>query len=174
MGFINIFAITKGYNSALKDHFEMILTFFPKPFIERIENQADRAAHRKENWVLLLVIIILIGGIVGYVYIKESKKRRDGMGGYSFGGNRVDPYSNSVVEEKKGLINNQDDLLDDLQPERNPESTIDLLSSERNPQSQIDLLSSPGTIARAHKAKQENQNNNYLPEGPTPNGPTPG
>jgi hypothetical protein len=97
------------------------------------------------------------------------------MRGYSVGS--VDPYRQSVVEEKQGLIQN-DDLLNDLQPDRNPESTIDLLTSDRNPQSSIDLLSSPGTIARAHKAKiqntSNNSNNNYLPDAPTPNGPTPG
>ena len=74
VGYINIYAITKGYNSALKDHFELVLTYFPKPFIERVEN----ASHDLGSlWFALFVVVIIIAGIVfGGYYLEMHKKKR--------------------------------------------------------------------------------------------------
>lgn len=90
VGFINIYAITKGYNSALKDHFELIITNFPKSVFTQIENETFRAAHKKSSWILLIVIMILIGLISFYVYRSESVKREKKLRGYSVAS--VDPY----------------------------------------------------------------------------------
>jgi len=68
IGFINIYRITKGKSATIRDHFEMVISYFPKPLYERIENEMDKEAHKGSNWILFFVVFIVIGGIVFGVF----------------------------------------------------------------------------------------------------------
>ena len=91
VGYINIFALTKGYNSQLKDHFELVLTFFPKPLFNQIGNEANHFMHAHKAWITLFFFVIVIAFCVCGIYYFEIKKTKELP-------SNTDPYSNSVIE----------------------------------------------------------------------------